>query len=252
MAPQGSDPSPTDSKSKADAPQDGTQPANSGSSSVPFDLDGLFGALKGAVRGGLSVASWGEKQALGLLRARLEATKPVVDTPEPRLDVETMLHTKMSHLLSRAVDQSSMSSRLELFHKTIDRIVPDEARIISALSDGLVEPLINVYARTRGGLAGELILENMSLVGRSANLALPALTPVYVGHLMAMGLVESGPENLELKDQYEILAADPSVLRAIKNGSRGPLPARVEKRVLKISDFGRELWDTTINHQATE
>lgn len=158
----------------------------------------------------------------------------------------------MNDLLSRAVKQNSTLSRMEIFHKILDGLVPDEARIVSALSDGTLEPLINVYARTRGGLSGEVVLENVSLVGRTANLALPALTPIYVGHLLAMGVVETGPENPDLSDGYEILAADTAVLRAIKRASRGPLPARVERRVLMLSDFGQELWTIANNVQDAE
>jgi hypothetical protein len=120
--------------------------------------------------------------------------------------------------------------------------VPDEARIISALSDGSASPLLNVYARTRAGLGVEVVLENMSLIGRSANLALPQLTPMYVSHLLSLGLVESGPEDSAMKDDYEILAADTAVLQAIKTASRGPIPARIEKYTLQLSGLGLELW----------
>jgi hypothetical protein len=120
--------------------------------------------------------------------------------------------------------------------------VPDEARIISALSDGSASPLLNVYARTRAGLVGAVVLENMSLIGKTANLALPHLTPMYVSHLLSLGLVESGPEDSSMKDEYEILAADPAVLQAIKNASRGPIPARMDKYTLRLSGLGLELW----------
>ena len=134
------------------------------------------------------------------------------------------------------------SSRQELFHKILDQIVPDEARIISALSDGSASPLLNVYARTRAGLGVEVVLENMSLIGKTANLALPQLTPMYVSHLLSLGLVESGPEDSAMKDEYEILAADTAVLQAIKTASRGPIPARIEKYTLQLSGLGLELW----------
>ena len=151
----------------------------------------------------------------------------------------------MRGLLGRAVEQSSMSSRQELFHKILDQIVPDEARIVSALSDGSASPLLNVYARTRAGLVGEVVLENMSLIGKTANLALPHLTPMYVSHLLSLGLVESGPEDSSMKDEYEILAADTAVLQAIKDASRGPIPAPVERYTLRLSGLGLELWAAT-------
>jgi hypothetical protein len=251
--PPSSNPSLTGQRSGEDPPNRDAGPAKPESITISFDLDDVSEVVKGVWRTSWSIAGWGERQALGLLRARLEATKPAepTTTPEP-LDFTANLYAKMNDLLSRAVAQSSTSSRLEIFHKILDGLVPDEARIVSALSDRTVEPLINVYSRTRGGLSGEVVLENVSLVGRTANLALPALTPIYVGHLLAMGVVETGPENPDLSDGYEILAADPAVLRAIKQASRGPLPARVERRVLRLSDFGHELWTTASDVQDAE
>jgi hypothetical protein len=45
-----------------------------------------------------------------------------------------------------------------------------------------------------------------------------------------------------MKAEYEILAADTRVLQAIKNASRGPIPARLEKYTLRLSGLGLELW----------
>jgi hypothetical protein len=86
------------------------------------------------------------------------------------------------------------------------------------------------------------VLENMSLIAKTANLALPQLTPMYVSHLLSLGLVESGAEDSSMKDEYEILAADITVLDAIKKAGRGPIPARVEKYTLRLSGLGLELW----------
>jgi Abortive infection alpha len=104
------------------------------------------------------------------------------------------LSSKMSRLLDRALDQSTSSSQVELFHHILDQLVADEARIIGALSDGSASPLVNVHDGVRRGVAGRAVLENASLIGRTANLALPAMVPTYVGHLLSLGLVEIGPE----------------------------------------------------------
>lgn len=153
------------------------------------------------------------------------------------------LEEKMHALLSRALGQSTRSGQDELFHRILDQIVPDEARMISALSDGSSSPLVSVHALSRAGILGEALIENASLVGRTANVALPHLTPTYVGHLLSLGLVETGPEDETLKDEYQILLADPAVLKAIRRGSIGPLPARVEKRTLVLSQLGHALWE---------
>lgn len=200
------------------------------------------------VRAYINAASWGERQFFGLIRSGMNGSTAGV--PElVEIDAEADedanadgLDAKMHGLLDRAIGQNTASSRQELFHKILDQIVPDEARIISALSDGSTSPLLNVYARTRAGLGVEVVLENMSLIGKTANLALPQLTPMYVSHLLSLGLVESGPEDTEMKDEYEILAADTAVLQAIKTASRGPIPARIDKYTLQLSGLGLELW----------
>jgi hypothetical protein len=191
---------------------------------------------------GVRIAAWAEEQAVALLRSRLfpdgvAPAAPVAIEP-PTLEV------RMRRLLDRALEQSSAESRMALFDKLVDMLVPDEARILGALSDGSASPLVNIRARTRSG-ASELLLENASLIGRTANLTLVARTPAYVSHLVALGLVELGPEDPALKNEYEILLADPAALKSLAAASRGMVPARVERRTLLLSSLGRELWSAT-------
>lgn len=181
----------------------------------------------------------------------VRAPRPPAPTPEPSPEPAPViepagptgpLHDKMTALLARALEQSTAEGREELFHRILDLIVPDEARIISALSDGSSSPLVSVHGLTPAGLLGEALIENAALVGRTANVALPALTPTYVGHLLSLGLVEVGPEDEDLKDEYQILLAETEVLQAIRTGSRGPVPARVVRRTLALSPLGHALW----------
>lgn len=219
-----------------------------------YDPLGLVDFAQAALRTGAKVAGWYERQVFGLIRNRMEATAPPASRMLPPSPMRTAegLDAKMHRLLDRAIEQSSTSSRQELFHKILDQIVPDEARIIGALSDGSASPLLHVYGRTRAGLVGEVVLENMSLIGKTANLALPHLTPTYVSHLLSMGLVEAGPEDATMKTEYEILAADTAVLRAIKRASRGPIPARIERYTLRLSGLGIELWSAASNSRSEE
>jgi hypothetical protein len=202
--------------------------------SSALDPFGLVSATVGAVR--------------TLAGAFMDGWTGAEPRPEPAREVaahpatDTALETKMTDLLARALGQSTSAGQDELFHRILDQIVPDEARIISALSDGTASPLVSVHALSRAGLLGEALIENASLVGRTANVALPSLTPTYVGHLIALGLLETGAEDDSLKDEYQILLADSDVLRAIRTGSRGPLPARVEKRTVRLSSLGQSLW----------
>jgi len=72
------------------------------------------------------------------------------------------------------------------------------------------------------------------------------MVPAYVSHLLSLGLLEIGPEDPDLKDDYEVLMAETSVLQAIKNDSRGPLGAKVDKYTLRLSGLGQSFWAATM------
>jgi len=199
----------------------------------------------------LNVTRWTESQ----LRDRLDDIVPPASEPthtpasasppasEP---AGQSLSAKMGELLDRALDQSTRGSQVELFHRILDQLVADEARIIGALSDGSASPLVNVHAWARPRVPGRAVLENASLIGRTANLALPNMVPTYVGHLLSLGLVETGPEDPDLKTEYEVLMAEAMVLQAIKSASLGPLSAKVDKLTLRLSGLGESLWAATM------
>jgi hypothetical protein len=196
-----------------------------------FDPRGWLGSAVGAARIGINVYDWAEEQVVAALRTGLDA-----------LD----LSGKMTQLLDRALGQNTRGSQVELYHHLLDQLVADEARIIGALSDGSVSPLVNVYTWTRPRVQGQATLENASLIGRTANVALPQMVPQYVSHLLSLGLVEKGPEDTALDTEYEVLMAETSVLAAIKSASRGPISAKVDKYVLSLSGLGRSLWEATM------
>jgi hypothetical protein len=186
-----------------------------------------------------------QEQLIALLGDQAEESEAPEAPPEST--VNEALGSKMRGLLDRALDNSTTSSQMELFHHILDQLVADEARIISALSDGSSSPLVSVHDWTRRRVQGRAVLENASLIGRTANVALPAMVPSYVSHLLSLGLVEVGPEDPDLKDDYEVLMAESSVLQAIKTASRGPLAAKVDKLTLTLSGLGQALWAATMH-----
>lgn len=210
-----------------------------------FDPFGLVARAAAVARTGLKVAGWAEEQAMAVLRSRLEGDKAPAELEGPRPTVAASLDEKMRSLLDRALDQSTGGGQSELFHRIIDQLVPDEARILSALSDGSSAPLVTIRARTSTGGPGRIVLANASLVGRTANVALPHMTPSYITHLLTLGLVEFGAEDPAMKQDYEILMSESYILKAIKAASRGPLPARIDKRTVQITALGRSLWEAS-------
>lgn len=210
-----------------------------------FDPFGIADRALDAAKVGFKLATWGEEQLATLVKNRLEslesAPRPL---PSAKPATGDSLNHKMGKLLDRALDQSTAGSQVELFHRLLDQLVADEARIVGALSEGAASPLVDVYSRSRSSSGP--VLENACLIGRTANVALPNMVPQYVSHLLSLGLVETGPEDSSKKADYEVLMAEPMVLRAIKNASRGPLIARVDKQTLSLSALGRGLWEAAM------
>lgn len=154
----------------------------------------------------------------------------------------------MGGLLEKSILDTPHDSRRALHWALIRELVPDEARILAALADGSVYPLIHVAEPGRGG-DDQRVLENASSVGRAAGVVLVDRTHLYVGRLRRIGLVETAPQDPGLREEYEILLTDVVVRAAMAKAGRGPRSARVIRRTLRISQLGRELWDATQGHE---
>ena len=190
-----------------------------------------------------SAAERTEHEIFSFLRSRMDVSAP----PEVygrRAPNATFAGPRdlMADLLGRSVGQNMAESKTDWFTSVLTQLVPDEARIIAALAEA-TQPTLLIHVLPRSG-HGRL-LENASLIGRTAALTVPHMTPQYVTHLRSLGLVDTGPEDGDNPKGYELLLADKAVRIALKEGELGKLPARVVRRTLVLTDGGRELWETT-------
>ncbi|CRK61222.1 hypothetical protein [Alloactinosynnema sp. L-07] len=177
------------------------------------------------------------------VRKHLEAPEPstaLIETPKRAAEP---MRLAMAELLERSVTDSKDAARDHYFESILRQLLPDEARIVSALSDGTVFPLVHLAARTSVAGGQRLVLENASTVGKAAGVIQPGLTPVYVGRILRFGLAEVGEEDTSLGVAYEMAMTDDRVRDAetrIKAGGRfGP---RVIRLTLRISELGAQFW----------
>jgi hypothetical protein len=184
-------------------------------------VDPLLGQLDGRARGDTDVA------------------------PEAEADADTQPKTAatlMNQLLERSMFQTPAESLEILASRVVEEIVPDEARIVAALADGHSYPLLHVEAGARSR-AMRRVLSNASSVGRAAGVALPGDTPAYLSHLFALGLIEEGPQDAAMTDEYSILSTDDTVRRALEEAREAGLKShRLMKRTVQLSPLGRRLW----------
>lgn len=150
-------------------------------------------------------------------------------------------------LLDSARGQDAAAAEDALLERAVGALVPDEALLLEQLCLHARVPLVQIWARPLTGAPGEPVLENASLVGRLAGVALPALTPAYVGRLLWMGLVQSVPADdlegtdAELADEFHALLGDPLVLRALARANVDGSTPRVVRQALSLSPLGSRL-----------
>ncbi len=148
------------------------------------------------------------------------------------------LRSAMGELLERSVEATRADSRDYLYGTIISQLVPDEARILAALSDGTPFAAIDVVQKLRRGKT-RIALAHASAVGRQAGLVSPDSTPTYLARLQSFGLVEFGPEDEALAVQYDILATDSTVQDA-RRSVRGTV--KLVRSTVRLSAFGAQFW----------
>lgn len=218
------------------------------------------GVLRGAARAYVHLAEgtvrlyvrqlrWTERVAMQALHSRLDAAAADRRAGElvraAREDSQNAdPASAMAALLAQSLEQSAQNGRATLYARMVSAIVPDEARILAALSDGSGAAVVHVDARSLSG-RGRRLIENASSVGRTAALSVPGLTSTYVTNLLAMGLVVLGAEDRTLEFEYETLTAERAVREALREGELAKVPARVVRQTLRLSPLGLELWQAS-------
>ena len=145
-------------------------------------------------------------------------------------------------LLDLARRQDEGSAEQAALHRAVEALVPDEALILERLSTLGRVPVVQIWTRPHTGAAGEPVLENASRIGRLAQVALPDLTPTYVGRLLALGLVRAEPVvDGDLGDYFQALLAEPLVLRALARANVDGSTPRVVRQALSLSALGARL-----------
>jgi hypothetical protein len=216
---------------------------------LPVPVADPWRIAKALVRLPLRELVWAEALGVRLLGRRLDAAQqralpaPADDLAGPCHDRAQALEQQLQSLLERSVGQSTKGGRLELYAALLRQLVPDEARILSALSDGRSAAVVQIVPRSGRSAPTAPLLENASSVGRSAGVVLPGLVPKYVTHLLQLGLVELGADDETLELEYELLLSEPTVREALARGRRpGRLAPRVVRQTLRLSVLGQDLW----------
>jgi hypothetical protein len=184
-----------------------------------------------------------ERTVVHTVRQHLDAVDPsppaqIAQTDEPPPLTPALV---MRALLDQSMYTSPSGSRDLLYLNLLQALVPDEARILAALSDASDYPVIHIAEPGVGNPV--FVLKNASTVGRASGVSLPQHTPLYLTRMLGLGIAHIGPEAAAMSDEYEMLLTDATVRTALACARRGVRAARVIRQTVRISDLGQELWE---------
>ncbi len=149
----------------------------------------------------------------------------------------------LRELLQMSAEQDRGSAEQAYFALVLGSLLPDEARILSALSDGSAYPTLDVFVGSRLGPATRPVLEWVSSVGKSAGVQCGELTPVYLRRLHAWGLIELHVEDPAQRVKYEILETDASLRETVERFTRAGQRTRLARGMVKVTALGAALWE---------
>lgn len=185
-----------------------------------------------------------ESSALGLLKERMGRLDgpAAIEGPRPTSARTT---TTLQSLLDSALEQDKRGAERALYAQILGQLVPDEARLLSAMMGGAAYPLIHVMAAPRVGGSSRRLLDNVSNIGKKAGIQLLERGRYYIAHLRFLELAETSAEDESAHTEYQLLETDSLVREVLTHvEQKGPgTRARIVRRTLRMSAFGREFWD---------
>ncbi len=210
---------------------------------------GALGEVARQVSGGVPVATalLRAGESLGGAERREPIAAPVVDGRVTASRPQT-LRERGNDLLAKSRDVWSQDDRHPAFDRILDELAPDEARILVMLLRNGPQPSVDV--RTGGPIgvvSSQLIAPGLNMVGPRAGLRYLEQVPSYLNNLFRLGLVWFSREPVHDHMEYQVLEAQPDVLRALHSVKF----AKVVRRSIHLTPFGEEFCKLALVDEAT-
>lgn len=149
---------------------------------------------------------------------------------------EPSLRALGAELLRRAAEVEPDEAAHPAYARILSELAPDEARILRLLSVDGAQPAIDVRAGNLIGGGSQLVASGLNMLDAAAGLRHRERVAAYLNNLVRLGIVRVSAEPLRDPIAYQVLEAQPEVLRTIKDTTR----ARTTRRGIHLSDFGQD------------
>ncbi|SDW00079.1 Abi-alpha family protein [Marinobacter mobilis] len=192
-----------------------------------------------------------EQRALQSIKRKLDQ----VDSQAQEHDGSTLpqllrpnAHGLLSELYQRSLNQTPDSAWDDLLTLLTQQLVPDELRVLAALADGDKHPACHLDAVNRLGTKSFRVRSYLSRTPQESGIMLPEMAPVYLKHLLNLGLLEAGPEVSGHTPRYDTIENGLDVRAAIAdlNGNGSNLKPRFQRFSVRLSGLGQRFWEASL------
>jgi hypothetical protein len=161
---------------------------------------------------------------------------------------EEALRAQGAELLRQSADVRIDDRMHPAYHRILQELAPDEARILRLLAVQGPQPVVDVRAANLIGVGSQLVAQGLNMIGPEAGVRHVERMPAYLNNLQRLGLVEFSEDPLDDPIRYQVLEAQPHVLEAIHSASR----AKSQQRTLRLTPFGKDFCDTALPLETAE
>lgn len=168
------------------------------------------------------------------------------ETPPPPPEVR--LRERGAELLARSADVDYEEPAHPAFDLILEQLAPDEARILRLLCTRGAQPAVDVReSKPFGGAAAQTIASGITMIGTEAGCRWLDRVPAYLNNLYRLGLIWFSREPLEDPLVYQVLEAQPEVLRAM-----GRSRSKTIRRSIRLTPFGEDFCGTCLPMDTAE
>ena len=205
-------------------------------------------AARSAVARAAAAVSWppqadpkpagGSSPAPGRSRSRDGSARPATSLSDPG-----------QSLLRLSADVRYEEEAHPAYERILGDLAPDEGRILRLLLLQGPQPAVDV--RTGGPLgllSSQLIAPGLSMIAAHAGCRYRERVPSYLNNLFRLGLIWFSRETLQDPLRYQVLEAQPDVLKAIHSVRQ----AKLVRRSIHLTPFGEDFCRTCLVLEAAE
>jgi hypothetical protein len=150
-----------------------------------------------------------------------------------RNGVPHSLREEGESLLRRSRDVHYEEPAHPAYERIMSELAPDEARILRLLAAEGAQPAVDVRS-TQLVRGGDVVAEGLTMIGAEAGVRHVEQVDTYLINLIRLGLARFSSKPLDDEMPYQVLEAQPDVLKLLKDTSR----ARTVHRTIRLTSFG--------------